>query len=52
MATSPTPDVIQKVCDLCATEQFDELRQFIPSIVSPDQSVCFYYSKKITNITD
>ena len=41
-SSTPTPDTIQKVCELCATEQFDELRQFIPSIVSPDQAVFFF----------
>ena len=45
MTSAPTADVIQKVCELCATEQFDELRQFIPSIITPDQTVFLYFSR-------
>ena len=42
--TQPSPEAIQKVCDLCAADQYDELRQYIPVTVSPDQSVCFSFS--------
>jgi len=39
MATPPAKVQVQKVAQLCASDQADDLRQYIPVTVPPDQSV-------------
>jgi hypothetical protein len=39
MTAPPAPAAVAKVAQLCATEQFEELRVFIPVTIPPDQSV-------------
>jgi hypothetical protein len=46
MVNPPPPAQVQKVALLCASDQPDDLRLFIPMVVPPDQSVLlFSYSQ-------
>jgi hypothetical protein len=46
MATPPSAEIVQKVAMMCATEQSDDLRMFIPVTVPPDQNVRSYSNSR------
>lgn len=47
MTTPPSAEVVQKVAMLCATEQFEDLRLYIPVTVPPDQNVRLFSNSRL-----